>query len=555
MSADFQKVLVIDDRLAVKDSIKYAVMKGAQNMTVSEFNAISQSPSSIVFNVQVPSEQTLIDRRVMWESTITIRVQGVPALGEHLINWGSKDALAPFPLHQLTTTQTATINNNTVSQNTRDVLASLLRFHDKRELSRYNGSTPTAYDTYQKYTDALNATNNVLGSYLNGSLDNDFIPRGAYGASIVGNTVGDGSTTKTVDITFTVREPILMSPFLWANPSSNAMGIYGIQNLNFQFNLGSASRAIRHAGVAFTSVALQNVADSKLIFNFLSPHPSLPMPSRNVIPYYELPRYITTVSQSIPNATRATLTTNTLQLNQVPDKLILCVRKVLGNQTPSDADCFLPIKGVSLNFNNNSGILSSATPQDLWRYSTENGVNQSWLEFYGYANVQNGVSVNGLNVPLSGSLLVLAFGKDIQLTEEFYASGSLGNFNLQMNVQVENNTGALINANEYEICMITMNSGLMVNERGTTQVYTGLLTKQDVLDTDKQEPYTRSDVARMVGGGFFDTLKSIAGAILPKLPSLAKTVLSGVQHPLAQGVSGALGQMGYGKGKLASRLM
>lgn len=53
-SADIQKVLVIDDRLAVSSEIKYAVNKGSQNMTSATFNAITKSQSQLTFNIQVP---------------------------------------------------------------------------------------------------------------------------------------------------------------------------------------------------------------------------------------------------------------------------------------------------------------------------------------------------------------------------------------------------------------------------------------------------------------------------------------------------------------------
>lgn len=50
---DFKTVLVKDDRLNVTDSINYAVCKGGQNVTPSQFNAISYSTSSHTFNIQV----------------------------------------------------------------------------------------------------------------------------------------------------------------------------------------------------------------------------------------------------------------------------------------------------------------------------------------------------------------------------------------------------------------------------------------------------------------------------------------------------------------------
>lgn len=53
MSQDFKKVLVKSDVLNVTDSIGYAVHKGGQNCTPAQFNAISSTPSSVTFNIQV----------------------------------------------------------------------------------------------------------------------------------------------------------------------------------------------------------------------------------------------------------------------------------------------------------------------------------------------------------------------------------------------------------------------------------------------------------------------------------------------------------------------
>ena len=160
MSQDFVKVLVKDDRLNVTDTVSYAVHKGGQNMTSAQFNAISQSASSVTFNIQVPSEQTLIDRRVLWRSTVLLKlaVLGTPAnAGQLPINYGVTDSLSAFPLHQLASVMTATINNNSVSVNIRDVLPAMLRFNDRRELQRYNGYTPVMPDLTAQYSDAVGA--------------------------------------------------------------------------------------------------------------------------------------------------------------------------------------------------------------------------------------------------------------------------------------------------------------------------------------------------------------------------------------------------------------
>ena len=94
-------------------------------------------------------------------------------------------------------------------------------------------------DTYKHYDDANGKTNNPLGNYENAT-DSDNLPRGAFHIeSISGNSVGDGNTPKVVIITVKITEPLLSSPWLFANPSENNQGIYGIQNLSFQMNLAS----------------------------------------------------------------------------------------------------------------------------------------------------------------------------------------------------------------------------------------------------------------------------------------------------------------------------
>ena len=59
--SDFQGILVQDDRIAnLTDKINYSVYKGAQQITSSEFSRTSESTSSIIFNVPVPSLELLL---------------------------------------------------------------------------------------------------------------------------------------------------------------------------------------------------------------------------------------------------------------------------------------------------------------------------------------------------------------------------------------------------------------------------------------------------------------------------------------------------------------
>lgn len=481
MSADFTKVLVKDDRLVVTDSLKYAVQKGAQNMTVNTFNAISKSPSSLTFNVQVPSEQTVIDRRVMLRTQFTLTLTGTAAEGDYLVRLGANSALAPFPMHQLFQTIQATINNNSINLNCQDVINAIIRSNDIRDLAAYNSLCPVMFDTVGKYSDVSGAVVSPLGSYFNVT-DPDFVPRGAFGQidEITGNDIGAaGGSARTVTIKVTTTEPLLISPFIFADPKSNNQGIFGVQNLNFVFNLASnAKRAFRSVNTIATAV-VSEINSAELIFNFLTPHPSDLLPARNVVPYYELPRYVTQYSTSLAAATydasgcvlspsETKLQSNSIQLSQVPDKLIIFVRKALSKQECTDPDSFLGIKGISINWNNASGLLSSATKQDLYRYSREAGYNGTWNDWSGKAWVST--TAGGKNIQSSGSMLMLDMGKHVQIGEDWYAPGSLGNFNLQFSLDVENysSTQAFGADPQLELVLITMNSGVFVCERGTS---------------------------------------------------------------------------------------
>ena len=111
MSETFENILVKDDRLGcITPKVKYQVLKGGQNITCQSYNAISQSTTNHVYNVAVPTLETIISREVLWKSTVTLKISCVTRNeGRFSVNYGVTDALAPFPLHSLVNVMSATI--------------------------------------------------------------------------------------------------------------------------------------------------------------------------------------------------------------------------------------------------------------------------------------------------------------------------------------------------------------------------------------------------------------------------------------------------------------
>ena len=112
-----------------------AIFKSGQNITSYTYNAISSTTSSHVFNIAVPSLETVISREVLWEATFTLRIDArVNAAGNpskppdmFLVNYGVTDALAQLPPNSLDYTKMETLNNTTVAMNMDQLLPAILR--------------------------------------------------------------------------------------------------------------------------------------------------------------------------------------------------------------------------------------------------------------------------------------------------------------------------------------------------------------------------------------------------------------------------------------------
>lgn len=550
--SDFRTVLIEDSRIAdITEKEVFGVQSGASQSTFQQFSAVSASNSSIVFNVQVPSENIVIDRHLLIRTTLYFTVNinavtnggiGVPA-GSQAFQYGLTDSLQAFPLNSLFTTVQSTINNVSVSSNLQDILPMITRMNDNRMLSRYNSLTPSYVDNqWGLYSQGVLTNSNPLASYSNNGYDEDFEPRGAFPlTSLYINHYN--ATTDTFDssvissgtsdywniyIGVQITEPFLaLSPFINCRPNQEA-GLLGVNNMSFVLNVDSqckrlfstANTVVNSTGTGLssyiTSISLGTAGntlgtaypnafnETQLLFNFLSLQPEQysKISTKNCVPFLDYPRYLSiqnSTSALAAGAVKQTLTAPSIQLNQIPDLILISVRYPMANQTWSYTSSFLEINSISINFNNASGLLSTATQQDLYNMSFRNGSQQSFYEFGGTAGVNNNSSGTQTLVPTIGSLLVLNPSLDFSLPSYLSAS-SLGQYQFQFNINVTNQFPFSITP---EICIITMNSGIFAIQQGTAQIFTGILTKQQVLQTKEQNPVPHletSEYQRLVGG-------------------------------------------------------
>lgn len=534
---EFRTSLVKDATIRdITPDLDFAVVSGASSTTYQPFTAQSPSNSQLVFSIQVPSENIVLGRDVLLQTGLTFRVNvsNVPA-GEYAFQYGLTDSLQAFPLASLITTATAQINNTTCSINLQDVLPQLVRLNDTRHLSKYNGMTPSLPDTnFGQYADGVGSNSNPLSAFNNGDFDNSIVPRGSFPVSVtiqhyIAGVLTNASPVSTalgdswvITISAIVCEPFFLSPFTWGEMSRNAQGLLGINNMTITLNIDQSLKRLMSTsapagynysltagsatnnGSLFTAGAVgisENLTTPRMLFKFLSVQPSDLLNTKNVVPYTDFPRFITASAntQNVPTKQTKTIQTSNLQLNQIPSKFVVVVRKPMNQQTPRDANAFLTITGISINLNNSSGLLSSASQFDLYRLSKRNsGGSQSWSEFSGQAwnnKVVAGV-VNGSNVPTIGSILVLDPALDLSLPD-WLSNGSLGNFNLQMSLTVSNQFDSDI---QPEVVIMCVNDGLLTTTQGVSSVYTGVLTREMVMSAKALPAMSSAEENEQVGG-------------------------------------------------------
>ena len=437
-------------------------------------------------------------------------------------------------------------------------------------------------------------------------------------------------------VQFTVTEPLFLSPFLLGlSCKEDHSGVFSINALNFTINFSqTANRAWRSAkfvnpasASAATPVYQTKTAtliyvsnNSSMFCKFYTPKATMLDNPRCVVPYHEFQIFKTTSQQPIAailqrtagdartygkvdtytllasstaTLSQSTLTSNNIQLQSIPERLIVFVRRIKDSTlTCCDSDSYLSIQNIRVNFNNQSGLLSTFNQQQLYDSTTGTGGirNLTWEEFSGVTlSASGGVSgrlpslgqytagpynqLSGVGagtcisqaatgcrlVPTTGSIVALRFGTDIQIPEMYYCPSSIGQFNLQVTVQVANLTKDTWN--NYELVVLVESPGVLITDRGSSSTFVGLLTKDAVLQTkDSPDHITLAYAKHMVGGSWYHgALNGMRWLHNHGISAAKNWVKDHINHPIANKAVEVASALGYGQtggsNRLHSRLM
>lgn len=312
--------------------------------------------------------------------------------------------------------------------------------------------------------------------------------------------------------------------------------------------------------INYLNVGGSGFSSSQISCTFLTPSFSIPLPSTSVVPYMEFPRYTQTFNSAngiLSGDTLSGQSSQTITLPCIPDLIIIYAKPT--QYAATDADWYLPITQISVNFDNFSGLLSSLTPSELFAISSNNSLELDFNQWSGQA--LNGASPSTGNaqnqfVGLTGGFLVLKPSRDITL-QSGQAPSLVGNYTLQFNYSLYNPSGATVN--NWNLTVITANSGFFESTKGSSRVVKGVLSTQDILDSVKKGPLTRSQLNRFVGGKMSKLGKALSNGIAKAKPILG--ALMSVASPVLSQLSQVKEAFGYGypsaahPSKISKRLM
>jgi hypothetical protein len=291
-----------------------------------------------------------------------------------------------------------------------------------------------------------------------------------------------------------------------------------------------------------------------LLLEYLTPTELQEIPRSVAYPYFLVDSFTTQGNLIPPNSIGANgqpvinqikVTTQNIVLTSIPNRIYLYVRN--SNNTLENGissmnyvnagltynntgwngsqftDSYAVIDNVSINFNNRAGLLSTCTPQDLYKMAVRNGLNMSWEQWSGgplylpsgggttFPTGLAGALVGGYENGSVGSICCFQMGIDLPC-KPAEAPGVGGNWNLQTTVNFHNNNfqgSAIPNLGitnfgqmNWVIYIVVVYEGAMTIAGGQCLPQISVLSHQDVLNAVSRQKYlTLLDVEEIYGGG------------------------------------------------------
>lgn len=636
-------VKILDPRVHIGEKRIMQINVGGLNVTVLQQTANTVANSTLAWQVTTPSPQTILSRRCYVSYGVTLSDAntntGAPGKANSQAPFfdQGEGPRGPYPLHGASSNVTFSLNGVSFSWQP-DVIVGCLTQYDCFDSttiestcpqlqpqtlvlpSNVTGVTPIlpnlVIPTSEFARDVgplTNAAGGVIGSamrFSEGCSSNNFFN--------YGGVYDNPAANSPLNVAYFAAEPVICPPF---NHDSNSLcpGLYGVNQFSLTYNIASAGRFWHSNMMDIGAVVGTNTSFRQMVpragnlfvggaqspfitMIYITPQPDMVIPSIISYPCYEILKFETsTASAVVINAGQTQpISSNVISLQTIFQRLYIFAKtskasvvsgiqpNIYGSPYTDSAyneTCGL-LKSVSITFNNASGLLSTATPQDLYHISKKNGLKTSFPHWtaglYTNNNYRDNPDTSLVYAQGCGSVLCVE-STDLSIPPQLSA-GCNGVFNLVVRADVFNpfiNGGGLpgldgielanndrVSENlPFQLFVIPVNSGLLQYNcsNGQWTKLIGNLTSADVLNAPTaSEDYFKRDrnmYGGMRGAGFFDDLLSgvkkglsVVKGLAPVVSGIASMIPDPRAQMVAQGANAAgdvLGNLGFGKKRRA----
>lgn len=589
MSEQLTPVTVYDPRVVENRNI-VPVLKGAAHVDYRQITTTNVSSSSIGFSIATAGDNIYLDRKVYAQVPVRMTftatgvdgVAGNPAQTDYIIRQG-RCGLRSFPLHKAMETLSVTINNQNVAMNPADIMSCLEHYNINDDLKDTDFSLCPTYGAQCQDFPDLQGSNRSEHSLYGDGIDNE---SNGFPFTVVENSndlAGPGVSTARAVIDFVTCEPLMVSPLFFGASEDNHAALRGVKtmdiNLNFvggaanrmfsidkdstpnNWNPGSWSSGVQFKDFTAPAFSYPDSSQPKILVTYLTPQLSDLSSGLNRLltyPYHQVDRWPSDLPSVGPGVSTVA-SNNQVTLSQIPNRMYLYIRdrnSVL-QSNPFLPDSFCAIEQVTVQWGTMGTVLGSAGQRQLFDLANKNGFSAGWPTWSGtklnkpglpavFGNPNNQFS--GLGSPLCITALDLGL-------QDLDSPGKQGQFSVQFTVNYKNVSSRTINPTLY---FIAVSSGVFSLYNGQGGLKVGLLNSDMILNSRKQTgglQITLSDVNRMYGGNFFDTLKrglSYAFKFLKPIAHVAAPILSGLAPelaPIIEGVDSVIQKVPSAKGR------
>jgi hypothetical protein len=540
----FPVVKVQEPRIDVQPRVYYANM-GGSNITQQVIKSTTCTPNQIVFSTTTPSPNVFLSRRMYIKYKLHFTIGG-PGRVIDTLTCG----LRAFPLTASTETLTFKINNATVTTNLRDTIHALMHFGSSpEERNRWMSGIPSLQDQFQVYSDGADPEQ--------AGMRNPFAwwaTNGLEQTRQIGNwgTLVDPNNFVTIDLV----EPVFISPLNWSE--AEVPGFLGVTSFQVIYTLGNLARAWSDAVDGAAATRITDVQfegnTAELHLEYITPQITYQIPTKTFYPYYELGRYVKSTGVDVVGnanpyavAEAGPFYTDTLSFSSIPKRIYIYARKPedsrnmgwIANQT----DSFAQITGINITWNNQAGVLSSASEKDLHDISVRAGCDMSWIQWRKYL----------------GSVLCIRPGIDIPLGALEANGTGPGPYQFQATLKLKNLSAA---NGPFDITVVAVLEGFLEIDNRVVKQHTGELTQQIIADASFAPPGTLATIKNMYGGAWYDDIwnfvkkplnvvSKVGQAIAPALNAIPG--YGAMVSPIVSGVSGAVSNLTGGRRRKGSR--